>query len=209
MNGRSWTEEENQLLQKHYSSNNSLFLQNMLNRTARSIYHHALQLGLKKDKGYLQSKACGRIIKGDARTFFNRFPKGNKPWNKGLKGLDIGGKETRFKKGQRPATAHEINTVIIRQFKDDPPYKFICVEGSRAKLYHRYLWEQKKGKIPAGFILACKTADTLNADPDNWEMISRAENMLRKSMHRYPLELQTTLRTISKIKKVINEKQNK
>jgi len=29
--------------------------------------------------------------------------KGHKPWNKGMKGIDIGGKATRFKKRQPPA----------------------------------------------------------------------------------------------------------
>jgi len=51
-------------------------------------------------------------------------------------------------------------------------YKYIKINGKFIHL-NRYNWEQKYGPIPSDNILACKTDDRLNCDPENWELVSR------------------------------------
>lgn len=41
--------------------------------------------------------------------------------------------------------------------------------------YHRWRWEREVGTIPEGHVLRCKTSETTNAEPSNWELISRAD----------------------------------
>lgn len=48
---------------------------------------------------------------------------------------------------------------------------------------HKLNWIAANGPIPKGMVLTCKDEDTLNAAPENWELLSYAENMAR-NMHR-------------------------
>ncbi len=41
---------------------------------------------------------------------------------------------------------------------------------------HRHRWQQEHGPIPAGYLLRCRDGDTLNTDPANWRLVSKAEN---------------------------------
>jgi len=40
---------------------------------------------------------------------------------------------------------------------------------------------------------------------DNLELVTRAENMRRNTIHRYPPELKSTIRQLSKLKRAISE----
>ena len=87
---------------------------------------------------------------------------------------------------------------------------FIEVRISHGKfvLKHRYEWEKVNGKIPPNHILRCVDGNQLNTDPSNWKLISRAENMLINTIHRFPAELKSTIKALSKLKNIISEKQN-
>ena len=154
---RYWTIKDIQVMTEFYYCVENKKIANYLNRSVSSIQNQANKLGLKKQI----NKGC--------------FKKGADPWNKG-KAVDIGGKETRFKKGHWPATAdpNEISIQVI----DGNKYKMIkCKEARRGREFlHKKLWIEKYGPVPHGFILRCK-GDTLNESPENWECISRAENL--------------------------------
>src|SRR5690625_2145733 len=65
-----------------------------------------------------------------------RFEKGNKAWNKGMKGLDLAGengRKTQFKKGQKPLTYKPIGSERIG--KDG--YIQVKVSENKWKLKHR------------------------------------------------------------------------
>lgn len=64
------------------------------NRTLRSIGSQLNRRGIKTK------------MQGHATQFKN----GAKPWNKGMKGLQIGGVDTQFKKGQKSANSKPIGT---------------------------------------------------------------------------------------------------
>ena len=46
-------------------------------------------------------------------------------------------------------------------------------------LFHRFLWEKKYGPIPEGMVLRCKTDNTANPNPDNWECTTPGEIALK------------------------------
>src|SRR5699024_7926304 len=82
-----------------------------------------------------------------------RFKKGQKAWNKGMKGLDLAGengKKTQFKKGHAPLNSKPIGSERIDK-KDG--YILIKVKNEglyqdKWRLKQRVVWEQHHGKIP-------------------------------------------------------------
>lgn len=52
----------------------------------------------------------------------------------------------------------------------------------RRQQEHRYQWQQAHGPIPPGHVLRCRSADTLNCDPANWELLTRAEHARRNEV---------------------------
>lgn len=56
------------------------------------------------------------------------------------------------------------------------PYLNIKI-GRKWVSYHRHLWEQAHGPIPAGLILAFKNGNTMDCRLDNLELLTRAENL--------------------------------
>jgi hypothetical protein len=106
-----------------------------------------------------------------------QFVKGQKPYNTGKKRPSTGNMaKTQFKKGGLPANTkyagHE------RVSKDG--YVEVSVNETnphtgferRYVLKHKWLWEQKHGRVPKGMALKCK-GNRLNADPSNWELVPR------------------------------------
>lgn len=114
-----------------------------------------------------------------------KFIPGHTTWNKGFKGLSIGGEETQFKPGYLPHNTKYDGCISVRknQNKSGSGYKYIRISVGNWKLYHRYLWEEKYGPIPKGYILVSKNGNTLNCDPENWLMITRKKHV-RKNYNR-------------------------
>ncbi|MFW6284152.1 MAG: HNH endonuclease signature motif containing protein [Desulfosalsimonas sp.] len=54
------------------------------------------------------------------------------------------------------------------------------------KSVHGLLWEKHYGPVPAGYIVVFKNGDRADIRIDNLEMISRAENMRRNTIHNLP-----------------------
>lgn len=87
-----------------------------------------------------------------------------------------------------------------------------CNERSRIpaiprdwKGIHILLWEEHFGPIPTGHCVCFKDNNKQNVVIDNLELITRAERMRRNSIHRYPPELKSAIRVISKLKRTIQE----
>ncbi|MNJ67652.1 hypothetical protein D3C77_638420 [compost metagenome] len=92
----------------------------------------------------------------------------------------------------------------IRQRKthdDGPPHR-------RWKSVHMILWEELRGPVPPGHIVVFRDRNTANIQIDNLELITRAENMRRNTIHRYPPELKETIRQLGRLKKAISEASN-
>lgn len=178
-------------------------LQMLPDRTDQAIYSRADFLDLKKSEAYMEKKKqeWGDFLRqAGAGT---RFKKGHESFNKGIPQEEWMSEEsiektkaTRFKKGDKPHNTKWDGAVTIRHSHKErgaPPYMWIRVDEGEWKQYQHYLWEEENGPIPDDKILVCKDGDTLNPHPDNWELITREENIRRNSN---PEKVSRTLRKI-------------
>lgn len=108
-----------------------------------------------------------------------RFVKGQTPWNKGLKGLNYGGRETQFTKGHQPHNTKHNGCISIRTDNRGMKQKFIRVALGKWEPLSRHVWRKHHGNIPAGYVVAFKNGNTMNCDISNLEMITRQEAIAR------------------------------
>ena len=122
--------------------------------------------------------------------------------------MTVGGVETQFKKGHRGGKALEkyqpIGTerlskdgYLERKVNDDMPLQ------RRWRAVHILLWESVNGVLPKNHCLIFRDGNKANITLDNLELITRAENMRRNTIHRYPPELKSAIRVVSKLKRTI------
>lgn len=99
-----------------------------------------------------------------------KFKKGFTPWNKGIKtGLKpING----FKKGYRPWHTRELYSERL----DKDGYTIIkMAEPNKWMRKHRWIYEQKNGKIPEDSTIIFADGNKENFDIENLILVSRAE----------------------------------
>lgn len=170
MKNKPWTGAELNRLKKLYKTHNYRECAEILGRSLTSVKS---ALGNHKIN-------CGRT---------GQFPKGNIPWNAGMKGLQIGGKKTQFKKGHVPATA--LYDGAVR--KQSGGYLYVRIEKNRWKLFHREVWRLNAGEIPKGMIIVFKDGNRENCRFENLEMITRTEHARRN------INYKKTSKSLSKI----------
>ena len=84
-------------------------------------------------------------IKGALRRYglntglTGQFTKEHTPWNKGKKGLSIGGKETQFKKGHQPINHRKVGSERITV---DGYTEIKVAEPNKWRLKHRVMYEK-------------------------------------------------------------------
>ncbi|WP_313441838.1 HNH endonuclease signature motif containing protein [Stenotrophomonas sp.] len=220
MNGRIWTEDEDETLRINWPRFPAFLIAHVLRRGRASIYRRAAQLGLKKADDF-KTQPLARLWNGteEPASVAARFKPGQTPPNKGLRrpGWSSGRmKETQFKQG-RPASESRnyvpIGTekvdpkrkVLMRKITDDPnifPVK-------RWRPVHVMVWEQVRGEIPPGHIVVFrpgrKTFAAADITLDRLELVTLAENMRRNSFHnRYPPEIKELIRLKGRITRRVN-----
>lgn len=185
-----------------------------MNRSISSIDGMAGILGLRKSVQYLASPAAFRFRRGYHAGWEYRFPKGHVPANKGLRrpGWAPGRMaETQFKKGNRSKRWNQEDYPVgVLRLNSYGWVDMKIKEGPRAwHAFHAVLWEDAHGPVPKGFVLRFRDRDRLNIDLDNLELISRAENMRRNSIHNLPAPLRDTIQLLGQLKRRINERQDR
>lgn len=214
MTRRLWTQYEIDLVEAFYPDISTDELAAMLDRTESMVFNRAHAMGLKKSYEFLSSAASGRLMRDDHRGREFQFKKGFTPWNKGMKGLEIGGKETRFKKGSLNGRAMQIykpigseriskDGYLQRKINDDmPPQK-------RWRAVHILLWESINGPLPNGYAVVFKDGNKENIVIENLEMISRADLMRRNTYHNYPKEVAQLVQLRGALSRQINKRERK
>lgn len=180
----------------------------------KKVYAKAHHIGLEKTEAFLNSELAGRIRPGSDIGADGRFRKGHTTWNKGMKGLDIGGKATRFQPGIRHGRALKLYQPIgseriskdgyrERKINDDMPFQ------KRWRAVHILIWEAANGPLPPGHAIAFKDGDKTNIDPNNLECITRGELMRRNTYHNYPKEIGRVIQLRGAITRQINQHSRK
>ena len=189
-NNAPWTTAEDAALSALYSQHSANHVARALKRSRSAIRNRVTKLGLRK------------------RENAGRFTPGHNTWNKGMKGLDIGGKETRFKPGDMPHTWRPIGHT--RETKDG--YLQRKVQDTRVTRrdyvgVHHLVWRMHGRSIPPGHALVFRDGDIRNFDINNLELVSRAELMRRNTVHRLPKELAQLVQLRGALMRQINKRQ--
>lgn len=203
-----FTPEENELIRTLYPDNRTDFIAKKLNRTVRSIYMQASNLGLKKSKEFLASPESGILTKGTQLGKATQFIKGHVPANKGVvmsPELREKVKHTWWTKGNKPHNTKADGVITTRTNKASGiKYKYIRIDEGHWEDLKRYMWEKANGSIPSGFNVVFKAENTGVYKLDNFELISNAELLERNTLIQWPLELQQVIKLNNKLKKQIH-----
>jgi hypothetical protein len=205
-----WTKEAVALLRKRYPDTLTADLARTLNRSSRSVYEKAAQLGIKKSAEFFSSSKAGRTdgVRGSA----TRFQKGLVPWNKGLKGYTAGGRsaETRFKPGHRTGRAHQLyrpigaeriskDGYLERKIHDGLPMQ------SRWRAVHILLWEKHHGALPKGHAVVFRNSDKADIRIENLDLVTRNQLMRLNSYHNYPKDIAQAIQLRGALNRKINQ----
>lgn len=145
------------------------------------------------DKG---NKELGEILGRSADSVKDRMQRsGFKRTKKQIKVLYKQNNSGQFKKGKLP------HNYKRGWFYSKDGYIVLSVGKSKQRLKHLYNWEQINGPLPKGYCLRCVDGNKLNTNPSNWKLITRKENMLKNTIHRFPKELVNVIRLKSLILK--------
>lgn len=104
------------------------------------------------------------------------FKKGQKPFNKGKKGVCAAGCEkTWFKKGQIP---HNHRPVGSERMDKGGYIKVKTGEPNEWRMKHRVVWESAHGAIPKGYMILFRDNDRTNTDLGNLVLVKRSTNAI-------------------------------
>ncbi len=196
----NWTTQETELLIEHYPHRSTKEVAEIIGKSISQCYNKAFALQLHKTPEYLATEASGRLKHTRVES---QFPKGHKPWNKGIKGIQIGGQESQFKKGHVPANHKEVGSERI----DEDGYTYIKIaEHTRWVLKHRHIYEQHHGKLEPHMIVTFRDKNISNFEIENLEAITKVENMERNRITKYPQPIQQTIKTLNKLWHAIKSK---
>ena len=190
-----WTKEEAEELERLYPTTTGKDLALRFGCNVQQIYNRANKMGLKKDLDFLH-QYYRENFKGHKAT---QFKKGMKSWNKGQKGLQIGGVETQFKKGRLP---HNTKPIGFRSYRDG--YLVERVEKG-FEFVHKLIWKQHHGEIPKGLFVVFKDRNKNNICIENLEIIDRVEHIRRNHIQNLPQELKEVVHIKKSITRKINQ----
>lgn len=117
----------------------------------------------------------GRFIKGVCYSPETTFKPSGESWNRGLKFPGTGNSAS-FEKGHKPHNTLYDNAITTRKNNQGREYAYIRLAEGNWEFLQKWRWMNEIGPIPEGMLLRCKNDDTLNCDPSNWELMTRAEN---------------------------------
>lgn len=205
---RFWTPQEDAVLRSRYPHEDTATLAVELGRSEKSVYGRAGKLTLGKSPQYMLAQMAASAEKLKAAGASSRFSAGLKPWNKGLKGIAMGGHGARFQVGNRPHNWREIGSEewrgdghLYRKITDDGPPHTHC------RPVYLLLWEAEHGPVPRGHAVIFRDGNYRNISLDNLELVSRRDLMRRNSIHRYPAELKEVMRLKGRVVRIINQRE--
>ncbi len=181
-----------EFVRQAYANAHTADLAEVLGVAYAQVARLAWRLGLRKAPEFLNGPAGGRL--DGVRGLGTRFQPGQVSWNKGKKLGSDWCRATQFRPGQKPVNHKPIGSLRVAtrgylqiKLSDTgyPPRDWVQ--------YHRYVWEQAHGPVPAGCVIAFrdgrKRLDPAEITLDVIECITRQENMRRQTVHQYGPEI--------------------
>lgn len=209
MSRKSWTQEELVILKREYPFVETKIIAKKLEITLQQCSYMAYKLDLKKDILFLRQQS--ERLRDTGKKF--RFKKGQQSYNKGKKWEEYMPEESaekirksHFLKGQIPHNSLPLGSEVTRKESCGKEYLLIKVKGKRTLIFkHIYIYESAFGKVEKGMCIVFKDGNTLNCNIENLECITRAELVIRNSIHRYPPELKSQIKKVNKLKRIIKK----
>jgi hypothetical protein len=168
---KKWTQAEKDHLREHYAMAFLDELMAALSRSGKAIQLQAQRMGLKKSPAFFSERCNGRQTSG-------KFKPGHATWNKGKKGIDIGGKISQFKAGNTPHNAAPVGTIVKAKQPDRGEayyWKIKIADPNRWQFLHRKNWEDAHGPISPGFVVCFRDGNSDNCALENLELVGRGE----------------------------------
>lgn len=161
--GIPWLPSQVEWLEANYYDTSDKQLADALGRTVHSVRGKLADLELRGERAPALYQAC-RFKKGEPRRGTPRY--------------------------RKPAPDGE-----VRQFRNGSARRRYSFEMVNGKWQRQQVlrWVGLHGPISAGHVLVCRTTDTVNSDPANWEMITRAEHARRNQR---PEQMRESLREL-------------
>lgn len=196
-----WSDWEIQYLREHYPTSHIQDLCELFERSEKSVYMQAFLMGLAKDDKFKRDNVREKM---SPKFLSFAKQKGCIAHNKGVpmsKEKYEKCAPTMFKKGQTPAKTNPVGTIFFWKGGD----VWIRTGFKQRELYHRYVWKQHNGEIPKDRIVSFIDGNSKNCDISNLQLISRADNMARNSINRYPVDLKSKIFLLSWFRRKINK----
>ncbi len=182
----------------------------MVGHSKASCYSKAHVLGLKKSPEFWANESAKkRARRLGLATRFGAVD----PWNKGKKGLVTGGQATQFKPGNLSGRAKELRQPVGSERISEDGYRYRKVTewkmGKNAwMLVHILMCEEANGPVNRKtHAVVFKNGDKTDIGLEYLELISRADNMRRNSVHNYGREVAELTRLQALITRAINKKE--
>ena len=211
-----WTPRALEILRSMYADSYAKDIAKLLRCRVSRVHAKANQLGLTKSAAFYTRQHLTEAERLRKHGCAHRFHKGQVPPNKGLRrpGWAPGRMaETQFKKGGFPVNRDPDFYVLgaLRVNADGYIDMRVSFEpGARGwRGLHTILWEDAHGPVPPAHCLIFRNGDSLDVELGNLELITRAENMRRNSVHNLPEPLRLAILTLGHLKRRINGKQRK
>ena len=212
---RNWDDpHEIALLERMYPDHDTSEIAKAMGRTTGSIRGKAAGLGLRKSREWLASTASGRLQQWCGYGVSTRFQKGQQAWNKGLKGLNLGGQAGQFQRGNRSGRALSRykpigferlgkDGYLERKINDDMPFY------KRWRAVHLLIWESANGPLPSGCAVSFRDGNKLNLALDNLQLVTRSELMARNSYHQFGPDIAKLIQLRGALARQINKRTRK
>lgn len=166
----NYTKEQDKFLIKNVKGITLKELTNKFNKHFNSNLSESA-IANRKNKLHLSSGITG-----------GQFKKGHNTFNKGKKWNEYMSKESQkkslktcFKKGNIP---HNHRKIGSERTNVDGYIEIKIAEPNQWQLKHRYLYEKKYGKIPAGYNIIFLDRNRKNFDLSNLKLVSKAEDLI-------------------------------
>jgi hypothetical protein len=175
-----------------------------IGKTLSNVYTMADKLGLKKSQEYLDSPAACRLRRGDNIGAKTRFVKGQKSWNKGVKGVcgvQDNCRPTQFKKGEKPVNWKPVGSERVNV---DGYIEIKTEETPKWELKQRVIWREAHGEIPTGHVVAFLDGNPQNCVLENLECVSKADWMKRHTFHNYPEPVKEQIHILAGFRRRLN-----